>query len=133
MRDSFYHSLSKNHYSSIGLVSFIYITLGCDKECLSVSSTATFSTQSIFLIQTSICKKLGQDAILAFFDCIQLNTIQKQDSRLHVQTDQHCVYKYTLILNLMPATCFRNIGRRVTKDCKSCGMLIKHLFGKFHK
>ena len=53
---------------------------------------------------------MGQDGILALFDCIQLNTIQKQDSRFHVQTDQHCVYKYTLILNLMPPTRSKKVG-----------------------
>lgn len=31
------------------------------------------------------------------------------------------------ILNLMPATCFKQVGTEVTADWKSCGMLDKHI------
>lgn len=38
-------------------------------------------------------------------------------------------YYYMLILNSMPASCFKQVGTRATKDCESCGML---LFGTCH-
>ena len=40
--------------------------------------------------------------------------------------------KYSLILNLMPATCSKKAGTGATKDWESWGMLKKHLFGTFH-
>lgn len=40
--------------------------------------------------------------------------------------------KCMLILNIMPATCFKNIGRGATKDLEDCGMLKNLLTGIFH-
>lgn len=34
---------------------------------------------------------------------------------------------------MMAATCFKQVGAGAKKDWGSCAMLLKHLFGKFHR
>lgn len=75
--------------------------------------------------------------------CIQ-ELFQNDDNKMFSEfCINHCIYvylisftdscKYMLILNLLAASHFKHGGTGAVKDGESCGALIKHLRGTFHR
>ena len=50
-----------------------------------------------------------------------------------MKTKIYNVCTYSLILNLMPAALTKKIASAAANDFESCGKLIKHLVGRFHR